>query len=103
MVKAASLPPHWLDLVYDFHHIKGQAEVDRIIASGEWDRPGKFSGPIGGVLYTASVDSPPELEDKNVPALSLHQLEKLVTRNSHLSVKMVLSNLMLHQKRFHLQ
>ena len=33
----------WCEYVYDFCHNTPQDEIDRIIQSGEWDRPSKHS------------------------------------------------------------
>ena len=38
-----NVPEVWLEYLYDWQHITPKEEVERIIESGEWEVPGKFS------------------------------------------------------------
>ena len=50
-----NLPGSWLDMVYDFWKNTPSDEVERIISDGAWEKPGTFSNPKGGVVYSAQV------------------------------------------------
>ena len=57
-----SLPDGWLEMVYDFYVYTGEEEVARIMESGEWEKPGKFSGKLGGILKNMEVLDPEEAD-----------------------------------------
>jgi hypothetical protein len=42
--------PMWCEWIYDFGQYTPPEEIERIINSGEWEKPGKFSKPLGGIL-----------------------------------------------------
>ena len=53
-----NLPYKWIEMIYDWHHSQPAEEVERIVNTGEWEVPGKFSGVQGGVLYTSAIEDP---------------------------------------------
>ena len=53
-----NVPYKWIEMIYDWHHSQPAEEVERIVNTGEWKKPGKLSGPQGGVLHTASIEDP---------------------------------------------
>ena len=53
-----NVPYKWIEMIYDWHHSQSVEEVERIVNSGECERPGKFSCAQGGMLYTASIEDP---------------------------------------------
>ena len=63
------VPDGWLEMAYDWHHRTPQEEIDRIIESGEWEAPGKFSNEKGGVLQSVVIEPPPEQLDDPPPLL----------------------------------
>ena len=50
-----TLPPSWLEMVYDFWKLTPNDKVEDIINNGEWDKPGRFSNAKGGTLLTMQV------------------------------------------------
>ena len=57
------LPPSWCDMVFDFVHMKGKKEIDRIINSKEFEKKSsKKRDTTGGVVKGALVieDAPTE-------------------------------------------
>ena len=45
--------PMWCEWLYDFSKYTPPDELERIINTGEWEKPGMFSKPLGGVITDA--------------------------------------------------
>ena len=43
------VPPLWCEWLWDMNEKTGKVEIERIINTGEWEVPGKFSNPPSGV------------------------------------------------------
>ena len=56
--KHPNIPPKWLEWLYDTWKRNGEAEMQRIIDSGEWDKP-IYERQTGGVLKDAMEVLPP--------------------------------------------
>ena len=59
-----NLPGAWLDMAYDFCKNTPKEEMEDIINSGKWEKPGRFSNSKGGVLYTMEILDPPVLKEE---------------------------------------
>jgi hypothetical protein len=50
-----TVPPMWVEWIYDVITNKPKEEVEKIINEGLWEGPGKFATAPGGVLNTVEV------------------------------------------------
>jgi hypothetical protein len=58
--KYPQLPSLWLDMLWNFWNEKGEEEVQKIIDSGEWEKPPKHQYAQGGLFKDAII-----VEEKN--------------------------------------
>ena len=58
--KYPQLPSLWLDMLWNFWNEKGEEEVQKIIDSGEWEKPPKHAYAQGGLIKDAIT-----VEEKN--------------------------------------
>jgi len=54
-----SVPPLWIEWLYDVIQNKDAEEVKRIIENNEWDKEPEHKYQQGGVLQSMVVESPP--------------------------------------------
>jgi len=50
-----TVPPMWVEWLYDVITNKPQEEVEKIINEGLWEKPSKFDKAPGGLLNTVEV------------------------------------------------
>ena len=48
-----NLPPSWCDMVYDYCYMTGDAEIERKIKAGDYDKPQKPRDTAGGIIKGA--------------------------------------------------
>ena len=59
-----TLPPMWVEWLYDVIENKGEEELKRIIKNNEWDKEPEQKHDLGGTLKSMVIDSPPESESE---------------------------------------
>jgi hypothetical protein len=52
------IPEAWLEMAYDFHENTPKEEIEEIINSDKWSKPGQFSNNQGGTLVCGEVLDP---------------------------------------------
>ena len=53
-----NLPDAWLEMAYDFHEHTPKEEIEEIINTDKWSKPGQFSKTKGGTLVCAEILDP---------------------------------------------
>ena len=57
--KYPQTPELWIDWMYDFCFHTPQEELDRIMESGEWDKPSKFNAKNYNDIFKQCLNSSP--------------------------------------------
>ena len=50
-----NLPDAWLEMAYDFHEHTPKEEIEEIINTDKWSKPGQFSKNEGGTLVCCEI------------------------------------------------
>jgi len=64
-----TVPPMWVEWIYDVITNKPQEEVEKIMNEGLWANPGKFAKAPGGLLHTVEL-----LNEDLTPILSENKI-----------------------------
>ena len=57
-----TVPPMWIEWLYDVIENKNPDELKRIIENNEWDKEPENKYDTGGILKSMVIESPPESE-----------------------------------------
>jgi NADH:ubiquinone oxidoreductase subunit len=60
-----TVPPMWIEWLYDVIENKDPEEVKRIIENNEWDKEPEQKHTLGGTLKSMVIESPHESESEN--------------------------------------
>ena len=53
-----NIPDGWLEMAYDYHENTPKEEIEEIINTDKWSKPGQFSKTKGGTLVCAEILDP---------------------------------------------
>ena len=53
--RTIGLPDAWLEMAYDFHEHTPKEEIEEIINTNKWSKPGQFSKNEGGTLVCCEI------------------------------------------------
>ena len=55
-----TIPEGWLEMAYDFNENTPQEEVEEIINTDKWSKPGQFSNVAGGSIVCGEILDAPD-------------------------------------------